>query len=481
MLAPRGVFEPAALDFGEVPVDMQRALPVVLKNTGNFKLVIGGVEVPQGFALRGVKGMLEGGEIMPGEQIELEVVFLPAEARAYTGTLVVTDGDHQVGLQLSGVGVIRQVPVLTVSPVGVDFGAVALEETARATVEITNSGTGAALLERATLRSSSADIGPDDFFGIGTPLPLTVEPGATVPFELLFTPSLEAQISDVIVLHAVNHTPLEVGVTGQGVVPLGDVLCTPSRLDYGPVERGQTKILSVDCQARGGPARLISARIPDNPMFVMPSPPRTVDLASGDTQTIEVEFRPDGTPAPQTGTLIVEYSGGMGAATVDVALVGEVIPPPASATAMALKLQWTSNGTDVDLHFVGPGGTFYEAPNDCYYANKTPDWGVTGDTSDNPFLDVDDVDGYGPEEINLGAAAPGRYDAYVHYFADNFQGRTEAIVEVYVAGQLVATRNRPNFGCGQVWHVGWIQWDGSNGVFTPSDQIDVELLRAGCF
>lgn len=481
LLVPKGVFVPQALDFGEVTVDMQSALPVRMNNVGTYTFTIDSVTVPMGFSLRGAKGLLEGREILPGEGFDFEVVFLPTQAGARQEQLIIADGDVQAVLDLSGTGVIRQVPVLTVNPTSVDFGAVALADTARASVQISNSGTAPGIIERATLRSTSADVSATDTFSIGTPLPVSVEPGQSITVDLVFKPTLEAQISDVLNLHPKDHAPLEIAVTGQGVVPLGDLICTPSRVDFGQVERGRTAVLPVICEARGGPARLIAARISDEPMFVLPNPPGTTDMQPGDTVQIDVEFRPDGSPSGKVGTLVVDYNGGMGPSSVSVNLVGEVIPPPPTETAMSLKLQWTSNGTDVDLHFVRPGGVFYEAPGDCYYGNDTPEWGNASDTTDNPYLDVDDVDGYGPEETNLSAAPAGRYEIYAHYFSDNNTGPTESIVEVYIAGQLAATRTRPSLRCGQVWHVGTIDWTGNAGSFIPSDAISYELLRAGCF
>ncbi len=481
VLRPKGVFTPAALNFGEVPVDMQSVLPVRMDNVGNYTFTIDSVTVPQGFSMRGAKGLLEGREIVPGEGFDFEVVFLPMEAGARQEQLIIADGDVQAILDLTGAGVIRQVPVLAVTPVSVDFGAVALEDTARATVTIQNTGTAPGIIERATLGSTMMDVSATDTFGIGTQLPVTVDPGQSASIDLVFRPTLEAQISDVINLVAKDHNPLDVAVTGRGIVPLGDVLCSPSRLDFGQVQRGTTKVMSVTCEARGGPARLIGARVTNQAMFVLPSPPVTSDLQAGDTVQIDVEFRPDGARAEIEGILAVEYNGGMGPGTVEVNLVGEVIPPPPTETAMSLNLQWTSNGTDVDLHFVRPGGVLFERAGDCYFGNKNPDWGTAGDTTDNPFLDVDDVDGYGPEEINLSAAPAARYEAYAHYFTDNFRGATEAIVEVYIAGQLAATRRRPNLSCGDAWHVGTIDWDGTNGTFIAVDGIQDESDEGVCF
>jgi len=64
----------------------------------------------------------------------------------------------------------------------------------------------------------------------------------------------------------------------------------------------------------------------------------------------------------------------------------------------------------MDLHFVRPGGMpFAFDGSDCYFARMAPDWGRAGDTTDNPFLDRDDTNGPGPENINLSSAAPGDY------------------------------------------------------------------------
>jgi hypothetical protein len=74
----------------------------------------------------------------------------------------------------------------------------------------------------------------------------------------------------------------------------------------------------------------------------------------------------------------------------------------------------TNRGTDLDLHLLrgklagngsdSPRWNDQFFPSDCYYQNCTAtpvDWGVQGDINDNPSLDRDDIDGGGPEQVNI--------------------------------------------------------------------------------
>ena len=43
-----------------------------------------------------------------------------------------------------------------------------------------------------------------------------------------------------------------------------------------------------------------------------------------------------------------------------------------------VQLTWPQLGSDFDLHFIRPGGVYGTSPDDCYYNNRNPDWGVAG-------------------------------------------------------------------------------------------------------
>jgi len=111
----------------------------------------------------------------------------------------------------------------------------------------------------------------------------------------------------------------------------------------------------------------------------------------------------------------------------------------AEAADMRIKLTWNMDGTDVDLHLIKPGGSFGTL-GDCYWNNMYPDWDGDGeyydptdpsnnDTND-PYLDIDNMDGYGPEHITIYSPPAGTYSVVVHYWNDSGHGPSDATVTV---------------------------------------------------
>jgi hypothetical protein len=112
--------------------------------------------------------------------------------------------------------------------------------------------------------------------------------------------------------------------------------------------------------------------------------------------------------------------------------------------AVHVQLVWQAQsdaplamGSDLDLHLLHP-----DAPA-CSYANAQPDWPPEGPAGD-PSLDLDDVDGAGPENINLRQPTPGAtYEIAVHAFrlaesSNGSQTPTEATVRLYLNGEASA-------------------------------------------
>lgn len=130
-----------------------------------------------------------------------------------------------------------------------------------------------------------------------------------------------------------------------------------------------------------------------------------------------------------------------------------------------VQLTWPQVGSDFDLHFIRPGGVYWAIPDDCYYRNRNPDWGVVGDTHDNPQLDVDCVTSCTIENIILERAANGVYTIKVHYYSDHGRGPSSPRVRVWVGNRQLdfGPQQMTN---DQVWDVATIDWPAGRVLIT---------------
>ena len=113
-----------------------------------------------------------------------------------------------------------------------------------------------------------------------------------------------------------------------------------------------------------------------------------------------------------------------------------------------IELSWELPQDDLDLHLL-QGDAPYESEGDCYFGNcvgwdggAALDWGEPG-SSDDPRLDLDDIELTGPENINISEPAEGRFQVVVHDYPSSVRDEgNEATVRIHLAGELVYEESR---------------------------------------
>jgi hypothetical protein len=141
-----------------------------------------------------------------------------------------------------------------------------------------------------------------------------------------------------------------------------------------------------------------------------------------------------------------------------------------------VEMYWEHADDDMDLHLIAPNQNWQNAKEsdyDCYYANcagswSLLDWGTFGDSSDDPRLDLDDIPGTGPENINIDAPEEsGAYTVLVHDYpyTGTYSGANNVTVNIYLGGNLVWTDTRPISGEDTYTVFAKVDW--GNGVVIP--------------
>ena len=330
-------------------------------------------------------------------------------------------------------------PQIQVEPSPVDFGVVPAGEASAQVVTLSSVGD-------VTLNVTAMQIGLGrETFSLLEPLPGSYEPGASAELTITYTSDGSETTGDLQILsndpaNPNLRVPLLAGA--EIITDTGDTADTAPPPLSAPVA-----VCSVD------PAEVLAIHeaadwignssydtdggsIVDYEWTLVSSPPgATTGMPAGSAN--RRGFSPD-VAGEYVGELIVLDNDGLASDPCYATLTAT------AGDGLWVEMFWTYGGDDMDLHLLSPGGTL-ATDTDCYYANCTwggLNWGGSG-TSDDPILDLDDIPGTGPENINIDSPARGTYTVYVHdYPGSVYTGRNDTTVNVYWGGRLIWTDTR---------------------------------------
>ena len=465
-VAPRACPEPLTLDFGTVVTGQAAVQSFTIHNCGLLPLEVYGVALAGSpfspdFSL--VDAQAAQVTIPVGGSIDVPVQYLPAQDGSdaggvdiFSNDLVADPDSHLTGtVQLFGRG-LSLVCDLKVDPAAAQFGPVEIGSSGTVELVLSNSGNGPCSIDHLEITSNT----PDGEFALaaGPAAGSSIDPAAGATVSLTYSPADHGPDTGIlsIFVNDKDTDELRVDLNGFGAWPGGD-----------------------------GPVAVCSA-----------DPPAALPLSnvtwrgdqSYDTNGRQLtEYRwtkvsfPPGSAARLLGVGANRYSqvdlaGDYIAQLVVVNDLGQVSAPCTATTTVTptqdlwIEMYWQHSGDDMDLHLLAPGGT-PRTYSDCYFSNCigrffTPDWGQSGYDGDDPHLDMDDIPGTGPENINIADPADGVYTVFVNdYPGSSYDPANHVWVNVYIDGSLVASFENDLSGENNDWYVCQIDWPA--GTVTP--------------
>lgn len=471
--------------FGAAPVRDIVLRKVRVHNDGEGDLVVSSVTVTSDSPDFSVEGAPISVTVPGGKSADVTAKFQPTGDGPEAGKLVFATNDlahPTVELPMTAEA---QGPRLCILPAdGLDFGAIPMNSSRKLSVNLKNCG-------YAPYSVTSFDFVEDGFatptnFVVTAPntipaMPRPLLPGDSFDVDLTYTPRAVA-----------SHTGYFTVVTEfqRGRIPVkgaGSATCGGSDR---PTAIVKVKKGTVDITATAGTTGVepLTSVTFDGSTSLFPRAGsaadkkykwRLVSQPTNGTQNIAPSAA-----TPSKASLYAELDGDYVVELVTSDQYGCDSAPVqtklhvASTGKVHVQLTWPESYGDIDLHFLGPGGSM-DSSSDCYYGNCKPvlhslDWGRNNTTvadgrSDNdPTLDVDELWGHGPENTTHDLPFDASYEVVVHYYChtdDNGNSPSpdtvRANVKIFVNGQPVGQTYVQPMREGDKWRVARITVSGN--------------------
>lgn len=461
---PRLAPPPSPVDFGTLPVLNEKTLAVELLNLGRAKLAVSNVALG---ADDGIFRLVSAPDVVEsGETSTIIVAFKPRREQDYANTLTFETDDTdnaKLSLDLLGKGSTRA--VLELDPAILDFGRVGECATAVQQLTVRSAGTADLLLTDIAFTSDT----PPGFSFVGstrTPATIkTMDPRTGLAGQIQLTvryaapPGVTGMVMGGIRLASTDPERQEV------IVPLRALINRAPTATIAELGNGAPGLLvTLDGTGSSDP----DGDAPLTYRWTLRNRPVASATAISMPEAALTGMRLD--PAvPGAYEVQLEVSDSQGVKSCQPARRTIVASP---AQKLLIELFWDNMGTDLDLHLLRtPQTRVGTVPDDVFYQNRKPDWGIMGDPADDPELSRDALTGYGPEVFGWVNPIDGTYRIAVAFEQDYGLGTmarvSRATLRVYQFGILKAELTRTMTERNEVWLAADVVWPSGEVTVVP--------------
>jgi hypothetical protein len=398
----------------------------------------------------------------PGFVGQLVVNVRPVVEGTITAVLIVDANElalpNHVEVPITVTAVDVGLPDIEVTPVDVVFDVIGRADVGREIVTIKNTG-----IRDLVIDDVSKPEAPFTLVGC-PPAGTAISAGQSLECIVTFRPGDTEQHNSSFVIKSNDPNESEVTVTlSAQAIDCPTALAV--RVDEGDIEPFDT----VRLDGRGSSTTAAGTSIPPPPdgyewQLVQRPVGSTTTLSSINNNITELPVDLAGFYQVQLTVFAVDD------ARPDAGLIRSCTPSIVDIDVVPeddlhIQLVWDSPNTDFDLHVVRDGGSTFNHDDDVYFSNRlpertddTPSWSISPD--ENPRLDKDDSDGYGPENANLKHPALGsRWVVYVHYWNQrSVLESTTATLRVFVLGRQAIELRQLFEDDQQMWKALEIVW-----------------------
>lgn len=409
---PQLIVSPERLDFGITESVVSDVL--TLTNKGDATLEIDSISI-EGLSFQ-IIDTIDSDLIEPGESQELIIQYSPINM-SDEGWVKIRSNDPLEELSLVPLQGATAAPLLILEPPTLDMGFVMVGQEREDGFTVRNDGTADLHISSELLMGTG--------FSLTDPLslPLTLAPGEDTWINVLYAPPIEGTFTGTLWLESDTFGGTTQGqiIGSTGSAP--EAICSVNPETVAPLYEAATWY--------GDQSVSLSSTITEYEWTLLEKPQGSeVYIPNGGAN--RPNFVPDlaGTYVAQ---LIVHDANGLSSEPCIATL--EAVP----GQTLWIEMTWEHSGDDMDLHLLRPNAGL-NGNGDCYYANCVGgglDWGAQGDPTDDPSLDLDDIPGTGPENINIYEPQSGVFQVYVHdYPGSVYLPANNVNVRIYLSGEL---------------------------------------------